>query len=213
MLTKEYDDSACEIVDLDNKLIFTGKLYVYDDYVEVFGNGGYTPILGKGTVVKICINDRKLGMSVIAGTVGLSCQRFVRLTDLKEFADSEKRRYFRLTIDHSATLFCKTPGAADRLAPPTKEIKIRVKDISLCGIQFESELPFEEGDFAEIHMALKNNMKESFNVIVRRVIQKPNGKVGYGCEYRNLSDRTEQQICTFIFSEQQNQIRNSRVRP
>lgn len=213
MLTKEYNDSSCEIVDLNNKLIFTGTIQVYGDYVEIYGNGGYTPVLGKGIVVKICINDRKLGMSVIAGTVGLSCSRFLRLTDLKEYADSEKRRYFRLTIDHSATLFCKTPGASDRLAPPTKEINIRVKDISLCGIQFESDLPFEEGDFAEIHMALKNNMKESFNVVVRRVIQKPNGKVGYGCEFRNLPERTESQICTFIFAEQQNQIRNSRIKP
>lgn len=209
MLSEEYNGSLCEITDLDNKLIATGITKVLKEVVEVHDAGGNLPILMFGTQVKLSVHNPQLGMRVVSGRVYVSDHEFLRVVELETHADHEKRQFFRLTVDHSADLYpasdwSKSGGHRVERTP------IRVKDISLCGMQFESEKLFCVGDRFRVRIALQDNLLETLDFVIRRVIPHENGKTRYGCEFLELTSHAEQRLCAYIFNQQQRQIRRSR---
>lgn len=207
MLSKEYSGSICEVTNMDNKLIVTGLIRVTDEGVEIHNNGDRMPVLNFGSQVKLSLHNPQLGMQVMVGEVYLSDPTFLRLVNLQVFAEYEKRRFFRLTIDHSADLIPVGKAGTERRGEKTP---IRVKDISLCGLQFECEKPLALGGQYRIRIALQDNLLETLDFVIRRVLPRDNNKNRYGGEFLALSAHAEQRLCSYIFNQQQKQIRRSR---
>ena len=217
MLLQDYNGSVCEVADLNNRLIAAGTMKVYSEYVEVYDEGGHLPIVNLGTQVKLSLRHGKSGMRVMAGKVYVSNRKFLRLVELQNYADYEKRRFFRLTIDHSAFLLLPQEeeaetevGEEESATECWQELPIRIQDISLCGMQFESGRAFAVGDRMGVSMALLNNELVDFEIEIRRIISEDKEIFRYGCEIVELPLHIEQKLCAFIFSEQQKQIRRSR---
>lgn len=208
MLSKEYNGSMCEVTSMDNKLIVTGQIRVVDGDIEIHNNGDRMPVLNFGSRVKISLHNPQLGIQVMAGEVYLSDPTFLRLVNLQIFAEYEKRRFFRLTIDHSADLMSVSKsGETERRGG---RIPVRVKDISLCGLQFECEKPLALGSRYRIRIALQDNLLETLDFVIRRVLPPENDKNRYGAEFLELTAHAEQRLCSFIFNQQQKQIRRTR---
>ena len=207
MLSKEYNGSMCEVTSMDNKLIVTGFIRMTDEGVEIYNNGDRMPVLKFGSQVKLSLHNPQLGMQVMAGEVYLSDPTFLRLVKLQVFAEYEKRRFFRLTIDHSADLI---PTGKDGAQRRGGKIPVRVKDVSLCGLQFECEEPLALGGHYRIRIALQDNLLETLDFVIRRVLPRDKNKNRYGGEFLELTAHAEQRLCSFIFSQQQKQIRRSR---
>ena len=98
MLSKEYSGLGCEVTDLNNRLIATGYLDLVGDEAEVRDTSGNLPILGLNTMVKISVRNSKVGTWVMTGRVYISDRSFLRITELKNCTESEKRRFFRLAV-------------------------------------------------------------------------------------------------------------------
>ena len=90
------------------------------------------------------------------------------------------------------------------------EVKIRVRNMSLCGMMFTSEKELRDGQEAKLRMTLFNNQMETLNIRIVRVIPQKDGRVNYGAELLDLSPRVDQSLCAFLFREQQKQIRRTR---
>ena len=105
MFTMEINGSSCEVKDLSNKLIAVGVIRTVDNALEVQDITMRMPILKLNSWVKLCVRGRDGKMVVLAGQVYISNRRFLRVVEVQSMADREKRRFFRLSIDHSATVF------------------------------------------------------------------------------------------------------------
>ena len=214
MLLEKYNGLMCEVTDLNNRLIASGVLWVSGEDVDIYDPDGHLPILNLGTQVKFSLRSAELGARVMAGQIYLSNRTFMRLVEVKSYSEFEKRRYFRLAIDHSAQLLPgKDPeGPLEKRPEETLEweVPIRLKDISLCGMQFESDSPLTVGDRMRVRVALVHNELVTFDILVRRVIPRFEEMTRYGCEIVDLLPYAEQKLCAFIFGEQQRQIRSSR---
>lgn len=211
MISKEYDGSICEVKGLNNSLLATGTVRVVnDEALEVQDNNGRLPVLAMDSKVKLIIHNANKGAKILSGKVYLSSAKALRLQEVESYTEYEKRRFFRLTIDHSATLLLPLgmQDANGELMPP--KLPIRVKDVSLCGFLFECDRPLGLGDEMKISMTLTHNELETMKIAVRRVVEQRNGKIAYGCEVLDLSPRVESRLNAFVMEQQQRQIRRSR---
>ena len=213
MFTMEINGSSCEVKDLSNKLIAVGVIRTVDNALEVQDITMRMPILKLNSWVKLCVRGRDGKMVVLAGQVYISNRRFLRVVEVQSMADREKRRFFRLSIDHSATLFFPAADpAANQSEHPEEGIPVRVKDISLCGMLIQSSLEFETGSRMQVQMTLNQNRIETIDLVIRREADWDNKSRYYGCEIVDMPSRVEQGLCVFIMREQQEQIRRSRNR-
>ena len=105
MQLSNYNDCVCEVKNLENNLIATGTLRaVSEDMLEVQDSGSHLPLLTLDTKVKLIIHNTEKGTQVLAGRVYISAPTMMRVRELESFAEHDHRRFFRLAIDHSATL-------------------------------------------------------------------------------------------------------------
>lgn len=211
MGVKKQIGAACEVKTMDNRLLAMGHIATQQaGQVEIGNPGGQMPILGLGTPVKLIIHNAEhtKELQVLSGRVYVSNEYFLRLVELVDFAEYEKRRFFRLDIDHSALLI--VPSEDETGEVREGEIKIRVRNMSLCGMMFTSEKELQSGQEAKLRMTLHNNQMETISVRVVRVIPRAEGRVDYGAELLEVTPRVDQSLCAFLFREQQKQIRRTR---
>ena len=213
MQLRECDGCVCEVKAVNNNLIATGTVRILPEeehLLEVQDSGGHLPSLGLDTKVKLVIHLPQR-LQVLAARVYISTEKFLRVRDLESYAEYEKRRFFRLAIDHSAILMPPS-GMKDKNGKPLPyRLTIRVRDLSLCGLMFVSNREFSVGDEMRITMTMVNNEMEVLNVAIRRQIpwEEP-GEWAYGCEILRLSSHGEQRLNAYMLEQQQIQILKSR---
>lgn len=211
MISKEYDGSICEIKGLNNSLLASGSFrFITEEMVEVVDEGGHLPMLAMDSKLKLIVHSSRKGIQVLLGQVYLSNNTVLRLKIIESFTEYEKRRFFRQSIDHSATLLCPAGMTDANGEPMPAKQPVRVKDVSLCGLLLECPRPLSVGDEVKISMTLINNELETMTIDVRRVVERENGKCAYGCEVVGLTPRLEQRLNAFVMEQQRRQIRRSR---
>lgn len=212
-LPKEYNKSICEVRSLTNTLLATGTVRLVagsGDTMDILARTGYLPMLPMSTRVNVIVHNSQSGPKVLTGEIYISGEDMMRLRNVTARAQHDPRRYYRQAIDHSAFLLFP-PGAADREgAALPQRLPIRVKDISQCGLMFECENTFAVGDEFQINMTLLHNELELLHLIIRREVERPAGKKGYGCDIVDMSPRVEQRLTAFVMEEQQQSLRRSR---
>lgn len=212
MRLSDYSGCVCEIKGMNNNLIASGTIKpIGEDMLEVQDSAGHLPLLTLDTKIKLTVHHTDKGTQVLAGRVYISAPTMMRVRELESFAEYDNRRFFRMAIDHSATLIIPA-GMKDKNGkrlPP--KLPVRVKDLSLCGLMFESYQEFSVGDDLHLNMTMVHNQMESLHIVIRREITREGDTLhAYGCELKNLSSMTEQHVNAYVLEQQQLQIRKSR---
>lgn len=211
LFSKENNGSTCEVKGLNNTLLGTGTLTTNTDgTLEVRDNAGHLPPLAPNTKVRLLIHARKGGTKVVEGKVNRSGDGVLRIGVTESVAEHEKRRFFRQSTDHSATLLSPR-GMVDANGeemPP--KLPVRVKDVSICGLLIESPRELSVGDGLQVRMTLIDNELETISISVTRLVKQQDGKFFYGCEIVGVTPRLEQRINAFVLEQQRQQIRKSR---
>lgn len=211
MSSSKYDGRPCEVTDFNNRLIGTGRIVSSDDSLDIYGSAGRMPILPLGTVVKVKVRQPEGGMKILAGSIYISNRNFFRVTAIKSVAEYERRRFFRVAVNLSASILL--PQAEEPLGSKIANEKIfpaRIKDISLCGMQIETSLCFSKGEHLRVRMAMDHSAEEELEAVVRRIIKRDQRLSYYGCELLALPLYAEQRLYAFILKQQQEQIRRNR---
>lgn len=211
LFSKDNNGSTCEVKGLNNTLLGTGTIKTnIDGTLEVHDDAGHLPPLAVNTKVRLLIHARKGGTKVVEGKVDRSAGGVLRVRVTESVADHEKRRFFRQSTDHSATLLSPRGmmDAQGEEMPP--KLPVRVKDVSICGLLIESSRPLSIGDGLQVRMTLVNNELETFPISVTRLVRQQDGKYSYGCEIVGITPRLEQRINAFVLEQQREQIRRSR---
>ena len=211
LFSKDNNGSTCEVKGLNNTLLGTGTLKTnIDGTLEISDDAGHLPPLAVNTKVRLLIHTRKGGTKVVEGKVDRSGGGVLRVRVTESIAEHEKRRFFRQSTDHSATLLSPRGmlDATGEEMPP--KLPVRVKDVSICGLLIESPRQLSVGDGLQIRMTLVNNELETFPISVTRLVKQQDGKYSYGCEIVGITPRLEQRINAFVLEQQREQIRRSR---
>lgn len=193
-LPEGYEKSLCEIKSAQNDLLVVAWVAsVGDDYIQFSNAPDFMPIIQYGTVLKLIILNSKLGTQFLVGRVYLSTKKFLRVTELSQITAYEKRKYFRLNVDMPAQLYVEE-GEKQRA------YVVHVRDLSLGGLQFDSELWFDMNEEMEICFNLEGK-RVICKLVVRRIDDESKAMV-YGCEFQKLSNEVSRLLCAYLFKKQ-----------
>lgn len=201
----EYLTSVCEIKSMSNDLLATGVINsITSEYIEIVSHTGTMPILRFKTEVKLSIFNHKLGFQVLSGLVYISNRKLIRISDVTNILDYERRNFFRVDtqIEATATLL-KEPDANGNLI----EIPVLVCNISLGGALLKTEYQFESGEPFQLHITL-NSKACTFTSRIHRVEPADKNHWMCGSEFLSYTDAHGDILCAYLFQCQRVYIKN-----
>ena len=210
---REYIDSveqhlgaSCEVLQLNNQLLFAGSLHTYDD-----GEDELTVAIRKGyetpqgiiyrTPVKLHVYTESTMQKVLLlyGLVSRCAADYWKISLEHTFSCAERRDSFRQPISTEAVV-CRGFSADLSSAAPCHMV-----DISLTGLCFRSQehyLPNEQIVVSSLQLR-KGGATHTFGCTVKRIQpleNSPSGQTRYGCSFNGITDRQEDMLFHDMFS-------------
>lgn len=202
----------CEIKSMQNRWIGSGHFtdITEDDELVITSNDSDLPILSVDTVVKISISHKDKGLAIVSGSVFVSNNSFVKITDARFLASYEKREYFRLLLSLPAKVHYYYYDIENNIVDknPNKFYNVEIIDLSLGGMLFKTTKEFIKNDVVVVLFQAKANQL-AFPCQIRRVNEK-NNEFFCGCEYLEIDNRKLDILYKYLFEKQAEQIRKQK---
>ena len=206
-IPKEYLQSPCEMLNMDNVPILSGRLSsITEDGVQISDRADELPLIHCNTRVKLNIAHHRLSFRSLIGTVFLSTRAMIRVVELKDAAEGERRDFFRVRLDLRLTAVPMRDGAA----VPGLSFPVSVKNLSLGGLLFDSDRKLLIGDRLTVLLDLYGERLELPCEVVRTPAAPEFSRCG--CEFLAPSTAQLNLLCRYLFEIQREQIRLMRNR-
>lgn len=207
---QEYKDSiqnylgaSCEVLKLDNQLLFAGSIHQYDDIEDEITvsirNGNETSQgIVYHTPVKLHVHTN-ISMNkvlLLYGLVSRCAADFWRITLKHTFSCAERRSSFRQPISAEAVVYRGTDMDNSTMAP------CNMIDISLTGLCFSSQEQYSQGEQIVVSslQLRRGGYTHSFVCTVQRIQPIKGNKFRYGCRYNAITERQEDLLFQDMFS-------------
>ena len=146
-----YVGSSCVIKAKNNDLISMGVLHrIGKNFIDVSSSRNELPGIPYNLLIKLEIYNTQLGFKVLLGRVYLSSPKLVRIVELSEATNDERREYFRIsTRDEGIIYNCIRGNDTLDMGEESEDyngLKVRLVDISLGGLMFCTREEFKVND-------------------------------------------------------------------
>lgn len=204
-ISKDYLQSTCEIKTPENRLLGTGFLEnLAEETIQIHQGSESLPTLHCDTFVNIHILNKALPSKSLVGKVFLSAPEMIRIIEVQNLTDFERRNFFRLKLNISTQAYIDQEDMQSEHA--VQLFSIRVTDLSLSGCCIETKRKLEIGDRFVAALTLIDS-RTSFNCEVRRKPKSEGRYSKYGCVFLNNTNRQSDLLCEYIFEKQREQIK------
>jgi ABC-type multidrug transport system fused ATPase/permease subunit len=234
VLDTAYVSSPCRLRSLDNSTICSGRIIEIDnENIVVRMIPELRSVIPYNQSLKLSILNNKLGNRTLIATVFASTTKIVKLFDIKQVEDFEKRGYYRINVslqgkvmpysNYSEPSFEKISAnellnlsddseaeAKDRdVAESRSRINVNIKNISLSGVFFSGPMNMEVGEklIIEIYTPMG---KITLGAVIRRKTEPEAGDIEYGCEFEPYPDKVEDALWKYMMQKELENIRNAR---
>lgn len=207
-ISEQYLHSPCEVRSMKNSLFLMGYISSFTEDGIQIESTDRMPIIHCNTVAKISVMNSRLGFQTLVGKVYLSTDSMLRVVDLQNAMDYEKRNFFRVKVDTVAEAILVPPvtEAENETKPARKPERIVVRDISLSGLFFVSGLELSVGDQLIVNLSIYDKVVSLLCKVVRKSSVELGTMNGYGCEYLDNSGKQFDILCKYLFDCQREQI-------
>lgn len=198
-----YLGASCEVLKLDNRLLFAGSIHKYDDSEDELTvsirKGSETPqgIIHQ-TPVKLHVHNNVTMNNVLLlyGMVSRCATDFWKIALKHSFSCAERRSSFRQPIMMEVAVYRGADAESSTVA------LCKTIDISLTGLCFSSQECYVQGEqiFISSLQLRRNGPIYSFACTVQRVQPLESGKICYGCSFNTISERQEDLLFHDMFS-------------
>jgi PilZ domain. len=208
-IPENYLQSVCEIRTPEGRVICIGILEeMSDETIQIRKNAEILPILHCDTFVDIHVLHKTLESKSLVGKVYLSTPDMMRIIEVQNLSDFERRNFFRLKVSMDTQAYILPQGESEA-AEAIQLFPVRVTDLSLSGCFLEAQKKLELGDRLVAAFPLTDS-RLSFTCQVQRIPPSEGRYNGYGCMFVEMAKRQSDLLCTYIFEKQREQIKKSR---
>lgn len=208
-IPKDYLHSVCEVRTPLGRLLASGTLQeISPETIQIAPIEDQLPTLHCDTLVCVQVLHEKLEAKSLIGKVFLSTSEMMRLADVQNLSDFDRRNFFRLRVNMNTQAYLLNQGAAESV----QLFPVRVTDLSLSGCFVETKKKLETGNQIAVFFPLPSGQL-SFICRIQRVPQTDEGLCnGYGCLFPEITKRQADLLCQYIFETQREQILEERSR-
>ncbi|MDR1673950.1 MAG: PilZ domain-containing protein [Oscillospiraceae bacterium] len=210
VLHEGYRGAICEIKNFEtNRLLSVGYIKRVDnDYILIGERTDALNYMALNTKVKVSIFNAKFGFRVVGAVVYTSTQEELKLSEVREIVNGERRDYFRVDMSLEAKFYKyygRPPGSANIF------YDAQISNMSLKGILAQTDMVMEEGDYFWAEFRIGDKKCECNCRVIRR--SEEGDEFVYGCEFvfmRPESAMNMDVISAFLFQQQQELLRQRR---
>ncbi len=213
-ISENYINSVCEIKTPENRLLGTGILEkITEEAIQICKKDDTLPTLHCDTFVNVHIRHSSLGSKILVGKVFLSTSEMIRIIDVQNLTDFERRNFFRLRVGISTQAYMiKSQNEATPAGTNAQLFPVKLTNLSLSGCFVESKKKLEIGDSFSMSLPL-DGARITLNCEIRRKPKSEGRYSGYGCVFLELTNRQSDLLCQYIFNKQREQIKTARKSP
>lgn len=211
----EYAGALCEIKTLGNDFLTVCHIIKIDHEALEFaaGEGERMPLIQYREPVKVIVHSSKLRDQILVGSAYLSTNNFLRLEDVRELAEFERRGAFRVNTGVEGKLYpilsesqqrefdqriAQAGSAEAEQILSEAYMAVQVMDISLTGARLKTPRPLRVGDKYYLEFILLNDTK-NYGLQVERIITMANGDQHYGCIFFDMTSYAVDALCRDLF--------------
>jgi len=207
-----YVNSVCRVRTTDNTVISTGRIIEIDDkYVVLRNIPELRYVIPYNKRVKLTILNDKLGYKTVIATVYASTTKILKLYDIKEVDDFERREYYRINVSLKGVVLPLNSAGQAQKENGNRKIEVRIENISLSGVLFTGPCPLDINDMLSIDIHTPHGTL-NFEAVVRRVVKSQNIKEDphFGCEFMPYPDKVEDALWKYMMQKELEDIRRAR---
>lgn len=202
----EYNSSVCEIKTMTNELLATGVIsQITPEFVEITGRTGAMPTLSYRDEIKLSIFNHQHGFRVLTGMVYISNRKFMRVFEITNILDYERRNFFRLDTSLNAKVILFKADDPDSELP---KVPVIVNNLSLGGALLQTTFELEPEEMIQLHLPI-NGKTCVFTCRIHRVDQKDSDSWMCGCEFLDYSDAQSDVLCSYLFQCQREYLKKT----
>lgn len=200
---RNYLGASCEVLKLDNRLLFAGSVHKYDDEEDELTvsirKGNETPqgIIHQ-TPVKLHVHTNVTMDNVLLlyGMVSRCASDFWKIALKHSFSCAERRSSFRQPILTEVAVYRNTNADSSTVT------LCKTIDVSLTGLCFSSPESYVQGEqlFISSLQLRRDGPRYSFACTVQRIQPLESGKICYGCSFNDITERQEDMLFHDMFS-------------
>lgn len=206
-VSEKYLNRTCEIKTPEGAVLGRGVLEgLGENSVQIKKADDFLPTLVCNTRVDLHILYPRENKTLI-GKVYLSTPEMMRVTEVQNLSDYERRDFFRLNMELYARVYPVLEGNSDLNS--IQPFPVKLTNLSIGGCFIETRKKMEIGDRFMLLLLLDGN-KESFVCQVQRKSRRENNFNGYGCAFFDNSSHQNDLLCQFLFEQQREIIRRRR---
>lgn len=182
-----FTDSRCEIrFAVNNVIACVGKI-VEADRNKIYLRDSTIFKQGENFTGIITIENFVYEIKVYRAYIRQIGSNFVAFENLELMTGSERRSNMRIAVEIPAKIISESKSCHD----------ITIKTISISGLSFNADKPYNIGD--EINVCFALNLHD-FNVKCRivRSVHSEFGKYSYGCAFEDISENEVSAIENFV---------------
>lgn len=209
-ISETYLHSVCEIKTLESIPLGSGLLEsVEEEAVQIVRSGGFLPTLTCNTLVNLHILHSSGENKTLIGKVYLSNPDLMRVVDVQNLSDYERRNFFRLKMSIHTQVYpiLEENSKLGSIQP----FPVKITDLSISGCFIQTKKKMELNHRFMLVFPL-NGAKISFTCQVQRIDKPENKFNGYGCVFLNNTNRQNDLLCQYLFEQQRELIKRARSR-
>lgn len=207
----KYLNSVCKVRSMENAMLTTGHINeITDEYVTIKCEPEMSFMLNYNKRVKLSVLNDNYGYLSLIATVYISTKNILKLYDIKEISDFEKRSYFRLNVFLKGIITLLGDEDVDEDVDTAVSHQVIVENISLSGVLFHSDFPLNLNDRLNIRI-ITSTGDLKFKCSVKRIVPDEIGtNVRYGCKFDKYPEKAGDALWKYMLFKEREDIRKRR---
>jgi len=209
-ISEKYLNSVCKVRSMENVLLTVGHIAEITKFDVTIRNEADLPnIIPFNKTVRLSILNDKLGFLTVIATVYTCTTKLLKLVDIKEVSQFEKRSFFRLGVTLNGIITYPVESEASDPAQCVSH-KVVVENVSLSGVLFISSFPLQINDRVGIQIFTPFG-KLTFVCNVRRIVPDEGGtNHRYGCEFDKYPEKAGDALWKYMLLKEREDIRRTK---
>jgi hypothetical protein len=210
IIDERYLNSACKVRTMENLVLTMGHIReITDDSVTIRNEPELPGVITYNKKVKLSIFNDKLGYKTLIATVYGSTTKILKLIELQDISDFEKRTYYRLNVYLKGEI-ALLPAGAEEKPEGAETHEVLIENVSLSGVLIKCPMYLKPRDRIAVTIYTPFGRLDFTAVVIRTEKDRDERFTKYGCEFEVYPDKVGDALWKYMMHKELEDIRRAR---